>query len=198
MAEQASRQSNLSSRDAASSVSSVYGHDRETRPGEVTDAVMFAMAAGLSVDAAAVDHRRSHVRKTSVADDAELSGVSVVSRDPEPPIRLTLHAEEAQPTARRLLDLSLMKLGADGTRMVRVEAEAGLAATLWRDASWLEKLPDLTEATKARRWDDALMDCTCDAIEAVQRALTKAQDALHALNRDAGSASGKSSDAMVD
>ncbi|MEM8783053.1 MAG: hypothetical protein AAGE65_09390 [Planctomycetota bacterium] len=158
--------------------------DRETRPDEVAEAVMFAAAGGLSLEPEAVVHGASHVCRTGEEQDPALRAVAVVSHDADPPTRVTLHGEdlgEADPTPRRLLDLSLMKLGAEGARTIRVQSSEATEAALWSASDWIAGLPDLNDATRSRRWEDALAGSPGDVIEVVRRALARAESALRGL-----------------
>ncbi|MEM7577278.1 MAG: hypothetical protein AAF328_07355 [Planctomycetota bacterium] len=158
---------------------------RETRPGDVAEALMYASAAGVAVEAEDVDHGVSHVCHGGEAADPEMLGVAVVSREAEPPTRVTLHDDDAGVTSRRLLDMSLMKLGTAGTRMIRVQSAEATLPNLWPAAGWLGTLPDLSERAEARRWTDALEACPAGVIDVVQRALGKAEAALRDLDVEA-------------
>ncbi|MEM8494642.1 MAG: hypothetical protein AAF663_04575 [Planctomycetota bacterium] len=161
---------------------------RETRPDEVADALMYVSAGGIAVDAECVDHGHSHTGYRRDESERSLVGVAVVSRDANPPVRVTVHDDDAGATARRLLDTSLMKLASAGTRMIRVATPPTTQGTLWPDPGWLGSLPDWTEQAQSHRWNETLDACPAGVIEVVQRALAKAESALRKLDDETADA----------
>lgn len=84
--------------------------------------------------------------------------------------------------ARRLLDLTLMKLLASGESTTRLRAEPGLAGQLLAEASWLDRLPDLAPPAEDDSWLEALGQCNPEAVDVVQRAWVKATKAMESLH----------------
>ncbi len=115
---------------------------REVRLKEKADATMFVAAMGAPIDGPGSCHDLSHFAQ----DAGEMSAASVISRLQGGGVRVDLASGDPDDTdtARRLIDVSLMKLRAQGQSLVRVALwPAGSGAVMWTSSEWLGRLGEI-------------------------------------------------------